>query len=68
MRDFAIHALATFAGTAFVLYALSGLVLGIWNALLALAGMGRGHRSGPYRSDRSSQELYERSLRDAHRR
>jgi len=68
MRDFTTHALAMFAGSAIVLYVLSGLVLGVWNALLGLAGTGRRHRSGPYRSDRSSQELYERSLRNAHRR
>lgn len=65
MRDFAIHALAMFAGSALVL---SGLGLSVWNALLGLAGTGRWHRSGPYRSDRSSQELYERSLRNSHRR
>ena len=68
MRDFAIHALAMFAGSALVLSVLSGLGLSVWNALLGLAVTGRWHRSGPYRSDRSSQELYERSLRNSHRR
>ena len=68
MRDFAIQTLAMLAGAAFILYVLAGLVLAVWNVLLGLIGFGGGHRSGPYRSDRSSQELYERTLRDAHRR
>ena len=66
MHDFTNHALAMFAGSAFVLYVLTGLGLSIWSALMGLAGTGRGHRSGPYRSDRSAQELYGRSLRKAH--
>jgi len=68
MRDFAVHTLAMLAGTAFILYVMAGLVLAVWNGLLGLIAFGGGHRSGPYRSDRSSHELYERTLRDAHRR
>ena len=67
MRDFATQMLAMLASATFVVYILAGLVLAVWNFLVGLIGFGGGRGSGPYRSDRSSQELYERRLRDAHR-
>lgn len=47
--------------------AVLGLPIALWEWLFGPIGAGR-HRSGVYGADRTAQELYERRLRDGHRR